>query len=500
MCHRVEKGMSGLEKKLHEERLRQMKLFKERLEAMNRKLEGANDNIDASVATSSKQLIIVSGDISDVDGFYGLAKYAQIGADVLFVMNYPAYLSETIEYNAPCTENELGLGYTYGLKAVKDITRDKYSSDEKFAAYQRLLDSCSQSSHNPKQIFKTALDRMAFFMANKVWDESQSTVPKGKLYYCSGDCNSINPFHVNIIKNELFVYASLLEANGYFDSDRLPTTAMSYILSSPNNMTTLSGLLYTYKSIYLDFSGSMAFYNSTWQRSISQCQNQIKACVVMGGVQSNAEPKTQPSIQNSLNRLSCATMNQLYHPSNTKLFFDFLKTNKVDTYVVSNNTAHDLATKGADNSPTDNGWKKFIRNNNIYTPFLEIIASAYYNSLYRPPRKAFDYYSALVLATLVQNRQVSCLPKQLWYDNTLGVSFISACANFQSVLEQYQWNVGDLQNDASSDTFAEKRKRSFIQEFAALTRIRTTNVCALSILDVRFSLDAANNELFIIQS
>ncbi len=41
----------------------------------------------------SKNLIISSGDISDVDGFYALACYAKTGSDVLFVMNYPAYVA-----------------------------------------------------------------------------------------------------------------------------------------------------------------------------------------------------------------------------------------------------------------------------------------------------------------------------------------------------------------------------------------------------------------------
>ena len=38
-------------------------------------------------------LIITSGDVSDVDGFLALAEYAKTGADVLYTMNYPAYLA-----------------------------------------------------------------------------------------------------------------------------------------------------------------------------------------------------------------------------------------------------------------------------------------------------------------------------------------------------------------------------------------------------------------------
>jgi hypothetical protein len=58
-------------------------------------------------------LIISTGDISDVDGFIALAEYAKSGADVVFIMNYPAYLndnSETIKVNGN------GLGYSYNGK------------------------------------------------------------------------------------------------------------------------------------------------------------------------------------------------------------------------------------------------------------------------------------------------------------------------------------------------------------------------------------------------
>lgn len=40
------------------------------------------------------RLIISTGDVSDVDGFYALAEYAKTGADCLFIMNYPAYVDD----------------------------------------------------------------------------------------------------------------------------------------------------------------------------------------------------------------------------------------------------------------------------------------------------------------------------------------------------------------------------------------------------------------------
>ncbi len=63
----------------------------------------------------TKRLIISSGDISDVDGLYALEAYAKTGADVLFAINYPAYLQK--EGGFVMGADASGLGYTYGAHA-----------------------------------------------------------------------------------------------------------------------------------------------------------------------------------------------------------------------------------------------------------------------------------------------------------------------------------------------------------------------------------------------
>mmetsp|Transcript_89168 Transcript_89168/g.238046 ORF Transcript_89168/g.238046 Transcript_89168/m.238046 type:complete len:106 (-) Transcript_89168:1451-1768(-) len=65
----------------------------------------------------TRTIIISSGDISDVDGFFAISHYAKTGADVLFVMNYPGYIAikdEILEFDK---ENP-GLGYRYSSKTV----------------------------------------------------------------------------------------------------------------------------------------------------------------------------------------------------------------------------------------------------------------------------------------------------------------------------------------------------------------------------------------------
>ena len=94
-----------------------------------------------------RKLIINTGDISDVDGFFALAQYAKTGADVLFIMNYPAFFN--LKIDTPFKENEQGLGYEYGASVFLTATQQKfYNSFENYfwryllqtTCYKRLFD------------------------------------------------------------------------------------------------------------------------------------------------------------------------------------------------------------------------------------------------------------------------------------------------------------------------------------------------------------------------
>jgi hypothetical protein len=465
------------------------------------KLEDAMQRIDklttakiASSIPSGKTLIILSGDISDVDGFYGLAKYAQSGADVMFVMNYPAYLSEKIKYDEPCIDNDPdpGLGYNYGLKAVEDATLQRFGAHAQFPAYKKLLGYFGDA--DPKRKFKAAVTELAFFMALEVWNETKYA-RKGSLYFCIGGVNSINPFHANSIKNELFVYAPVLAVNGFYSSLKCNVAEEGVIVNQQGHRVLLSTELRRYNNLFLDFSGSMAFFDVNWQVALHNIFAKIKACVVMGGVQTAEPPKTQPSIANVLNRFSCATMNQLYHPRNTAILFQFLFRNGIPTYVVSNNVVHDLATKDSNGKATNNGWLNFIGNNGCSTPTVVLLANAYYNSPYGAPRKAFDYYSALVLCELVKSRAVKSTPKNLCYDYNYGISLVDpSYKDFDLAVSRYRSSIGDLTPDTSTQAipFAENRKRAFTNELNTMAKIRLYNSNSLSVRDVNFALDSSS--------
>jgi hypothetical protein len=205
---------------------------------------------------------------------------------------------------------------------------------------------------------------------------------------------------------------------------------------------------------------------------------QIKACFVMGGVLADAVPLTISSAM--LNRFSCTTMNQLYHPSNTAALFDFLAKHAIPTFVVSNNAVHQLDA-GSEN--TD--WITFIRNNAFSSFFLKHAAHCYYNSSYfPPPRKAFDYYTAMALAKHIERKGITGPRKKLYYENKYGITWIAATtfADFASVQREYAANV---------DNMDEPKRDAFRQEQAIISRIDEAFTGVLDVVNLDFDLNRA---------
>ena len=159
--------------------------------------------------TAPERLIITSGDVSDVDGFLALAEYAKTGADVLYVMNYPAYLGddaggadEDFETTHP------GLGFRYGVEQVDAQT----SADR----------------------MKRDLTNLGFTMATNVWHEAS---PLGRLLFMVGGVNEINPFSPRAVKNELVTFASFVSSSSATSTPNLAPSMMlrdgSFLAHSP---------------------------------------------------------------------------------------------------------------------------------------------------------------------------------------------------------------------------------------------------------------------------
>jgi hypothetical protein len=158
-----------------------------------------------------RRLIISSGDISDVDGLYALAAYARTGADVLFVMNYPAYLQK--EGGSDMEAAGLGLGYTYGTVAYCAASDEKIksmASDDEFESYGNALRFYNGNFKVKRMAMMSALTDLAFNMTKAIWEGTKSDVGKGKFYFSVGGVNEINPFSAGALKNEIFVYRDTL--------------------------------------------------------------------------------------------------------------------------------------------------------------------------------------------------------------------------------------------------------------------------------------------------
>mmetsp|Transcript_89166 Transcript_89166/g.238038 ORF Transcript_89166/g.238038 Transcript_89166/m.238038 type:complete len:340 (-) Transcript_89166:823-1842(-) len=337
----------------------------------------------------TRTIIISSGDISDVDGFFAISHYAKTGADVLFVMNYPGYIAikdEILEFDK---ENP-GLGYRYSSKTVFDSTGEPSGTYKKYLdIYKRGIDT----SDSANATMHEAMTDLAFIMANRVWNEveTEEGVTKGRLFFAIGGVNDVNPFSGKAVKNEVYVYTSgenksndkpLLTAEDIRVHGHIEPTEGN-VYSSDGSKVDLD--LAAYGAVYMDFNGSMALFSSAWERNLDKLatEKKLKGVFVMGGVLAEAAPLTMPSIPGVLNRFSSATMNQLYHPARTASFFDLLARHpEVPVFTVTNNAVGDLLTMNSSKEKTMEGVWAFMDSNGC-APHPPI----HHNTLIKKPGK-----------------------------------------------------------------------------------------------------------------
>jgi hypothetical protein len=373
----------------------------------------------------SNRLIISTGDMSDVDGFFALAKYGEsTNADVLFIMNYPAHVE--VNENEDPTELTFGLGYRYPSKDV-----GKYPSNGTYTP-------CGLSNKDMKK----KLTYLGYIMCKKIWEGVEK--PKGKLYFCIGGVNEINPFDKKILKNEVDVYKDILQPK------ELPITINTiigtvYSYDKDVVQPDLEELLGGYTEIYIDFNGSVAFYsNDLFIRCFNQkaTQKHIKGVFIMGGVLDDSSPDTMPKVNGVLNRMSCCTMNQFYAPRATSMFLDFIRSKKIKTYIITNNSVtYEIAPKNrVQGSVIPDTINQFLKNNGIYFNFLSGISLTYYNTTYNPPAKPFDLYTAIVLVDVMNKHINQTINKTLYYDSTYGVSLVSN-TNINTVKTNYATQI-----------------------------------------------------------
>ena len=430
----------------------------------------------------SQRLIISSGDISDVDGFYAIAHYAKTtDADVLFMMNYPAYM-KYFSSGDNRGELELGLGYEYDTMPYLDHTthtllacKPSEETVEKFLEYSKLAKYYSPDRYG-------MLNLLAFTMLKKVWEEVENP-NKGSLYLGIGAINHINPFNFDILKNEAFVYASMVSDSDMQLSKALGNMALKDCISVNDNPKVTTGgcfeLLGDRNEIYIDFNGSMAFLDEIWCARICEVRKQtrIMGAFVAGGVLAEVQPQTKPSIPGVLNRLSCSTMNQLYAPSKSATFFCLMASCGIPVYTVANNRVEAFR----------DGWEKFLIANNIYSKSLAKMAELYYTSVYKPPQKPFDFYTALALTqAMSQGEELGGIEKKLFFDYKYGVTLLSFEEDWLSTVAQYESSIPS------------ESKPIYAKELALL-KTMPMKTKSIEVIDLQFTTDASGKLSIVVE-
>jgi hypothetical protein len=130
--------------------------------------------------------------------------------------------------------------------------------------YRAFLDRYKDlASANDKM--KSAMTDVAFEMTKRVWQDLP-TERRGKCFFCIGGVNAINPFSATAVKNEIVVYVGAISE----DTKRIdPKEGTFYDMSGKSIGSSIEQFnLAGYDEIYMDFNGSMAFFNDDWRTQL----------------------------------------------------------------------------------------------------------------------------------------------------------------------------------------------------------------------------------------
>ena len=126
--------------------------------------------------------------------------------------------------------------------------------------YQEFLDRYKDLTANHKM--RSAMTDIAFEMTKRVWQDLPAD-SRGNCFFCIGGVNAINPFSATAVKNEIVVYVEEISK----DAKKIDATEGSFYDMSGSRLSQFD--LEKYDEIYMDFNGSMAFFNDTWLSQLS---------------------------------------------------------------------------------------------------------------------------------------------------------------------------------------------------------------------------------------
>ena len=115
---------------------------------------------------------------------------------------------------------------------------------------------------------------VAFEMTKRVWQDLP-TERRGNCFFCIGGVNAINPFSATAVKNEIVVYAGAVSK----EAKQIDPKEGAFYDMSGDSIRQLN--LAAYDEIYMDFNGSMAFFNEDWRNQLSEPDVVKKASIVV---------------------------------------------------------------------------------------------------------------------------------------------------------------------------------------------------------------------------
>ena len=397
-------------------------------------------------------LIISTGDICNVDGLLAIALYARSGADLLFVMNFPAYLDGgTAE-----TEREFGLGYDYDTNVFLDSSRKRRTTTQSARAeFTALMDSYTES--DPRTKMKDILTDLAFHLTSTTWTGAEA---ESKFYFAVGGVNDINPYSSSELINEVQIYCTCAKDMKRLQKPPDSGNDVVYDLTG-NNSTDVVSLLQKYNRILMDFNGSAAFLDSFWYSTLLAVikQNKVKALFVQGGVLAYEEPHTVPKLDKIINRLGCATMNQLYSPLKTGDYLRLMEENSIPVFIIPNNCVENL----------QKNWAQFFAANAVDFPPVSKFTDLFYTSDYHIAAKPYDLYSAVALLEFIRTGDIHVIsdPKTLFFNSEYAVSLIHNCnVAWDSARDEY------IANMTKKLQVTPEMHSNFLVETTILKRIR----------------------------
>jgi hypothetical protein len=135
------------------------------------------------------------------------------------------------------------------------------SQTKDISTYTEFLQRYDKLTANDKM--KSAMTDIAFAITQKVWEDLPAE-SRGNCFFCIGGVNAINPFSAKAVKNEILVYHDVIPK----DSKRIDPVEGTFYNMSGNEQPELD--LLQYDEIYMDFNGSMAFFEDKWRARLSQ--------------------------------------------------------------------------------------------------------------------------------------------------------------------------------------------------------------------------------------